>query len=423
MECPECGNKMFKNDDVWECSNCGCTYVKNNKDNLFSKINASNISNKINHYRENNETAGKIINGVENVAEQVSIQAKKEHAYIKSRNDNDSTALIDDNEFFISKVVLDRVDHIATKTRENKVKKEKDSKIKNENDSKIKNGKEFEKKLKELCGGTLPNDAFDERARKHGTLTGIAGSPPHNSDYKDIMREEFYSGTLKIEDMEKRLDELFDLDVKTLNLKINKKNEDTSVFKTQEDLNILFGEEYAEEFRMKDKTYRKEALFKDYGINTDEAYCFDCTIEERRSSTFSNTDRRNVDNAYVAVLDDYIAIIKESVWLKSNMGMRKVYFNNVTSIDYDTSGKLGLSSSLFIHTHSGEHVQLKFVSKDNVDEVQKRYEKFLNEKDVPTSVQINQETSNADELLKYAELFKQGLLTEEEFEAKKKELL
>jgi hypothetical protein len=31
--------------------------------------------------------------------------------------------------------------------------------------------------------------------------------------------------------------------------------------------------------------------------------------------------------------------------------------------------------------------------------------------------------SNADELLKYAELYEKGLLTKEEFEAKKKELL
>ena len=58
-----------------------------------------------------------------------------------------------------------------------------------------------------------------------------------------------------------------------------------------------------------------------------------------------------------------------------------------------------------------------------MDEVQQRYEKFINEKNVSNTVQINQETSNADELLKYAELYKQGLLSEEEFEAKKKELL
>lgn len=419
MKCPECGNKMFKNNNVWECSKCDCTYVINNDDNIFTKINADDISNKINDFRES-DNVGKIIKGIGTVAEQVSIQAKKEQAYIKTRNNEESTALLDDNEFFISKVVLDGVDHITAKTRENKVKKEKDSKVKNE--KKIQK-KEFEKKLKELCGGTLPNDAFDERATKHGTLTGIAGSPPHNSDYKDILRAEFKSGNLKIEDMETRLDELFDLDVKTLNSKINKKNEDTSVFKTQEDLNALFGDEYAEKFRRKDKNYRKEALFKDYGINTEGAYCFECDIEERRSSTFSNTDRRNVDRAYVALFDDHIVIIKESVWLKSDMGMRKVYFNNVTSIDYDTSGKLGLSSSLFIHMHSGEHVQLKYISKERVEEVQKRYENFINKKDIPNTVQINQETSNADELLKYAELYKQGLLTEEEFEAKKKELL
>ncbi|MBR2858203.1 SHOCT domain-containing protein [bacterium] len=283
--------------------------------------------------------------------------------------------------------------------------------------------KEFEIKLKELCGGTFPNDAFEERAREHGTLTGVGGTAPANTNYKKVLKAEFKAGTLKIEDMENRLDELFELDVQTLDLKIRMKNKDTSVFKTQEDLNNLFGEDYAEKFRRKDKEYRKEALFEDYGINTEEAYCFECAIEERKSSTFTNTDRRNVDNAYIALFDDYIAIIKESVWLKSNMGMRKVFFKTVSSVDYDTSGKLGLSSSLFIHMHSGEHVQLKFITEKDADEIQKRFENYLAEKDTPNTVQIKQETSNADELLKYAELYKQGILTEEEFEAKKKELL
>lgn len=580
--CPNCGHEML-NDNFAECPKCGFNLYSHNKKNnsLFSNINK------------------KLPKSIGDISEQITTQVKKEEAYIKSRLDDDSTALVDDNEFFISKTVLDGVDYITNKKQE--FEKGRTSKNENKNTTSVKvdnninqetkkpkkdistkqkidetnsnnlelfdlqetlintlplidnpseyeediikkyseysseerkellkdcwtitklaekhnikrqevekailtdeflekdligvfkvnpnnirslkilyrkplteiqqpqdnkqlkketldetkeepiqefkindnkkqkesrkkglfgrnssEKKEFEKKLEELCGGILSNDAFDKKAREHGTLTGIGGTPPANTNYKKILKAEFKAGTLKVDDVENRLDELFDLDVDQLERKVRMKKEDTSVFKTQEDLNNRFGEEYAEKFRRKDKEYREGALFEEYGINTEEAYCFECTIEERRSSTFSNTDRRNVDTAYVALFDDYIAIIKESVFLKSNMGIRKVYFNNVTSIDYDTSGKLGLSSSLFLNMHSGEHVQLKFISKETVDEVQQRYEKFINEKNVSNTVQINQETSNADELLKYAELYKQGLLSEEEFEAKKKELL
>ena len=227
--------------------------------------------------------------------------------------------------------------------------------------------------------------------------------------------------------MESRLDELLDLDTRLIKRYMLDEKYDTSIIKTEEDFHKFLDEEYdeetAEKVKMKNKEYRKGALFKKYGIDTEEAYCFECVIEERRASTFSNDSRRNVDDAYVALYDEYVTIIKESYWLKSDMGMRRVYFNNVASIDYDTSGKIGMSSSLFIHMNSGEYVHLKFISKENVDEIHKRYENFINKKDIPNTVQINQETSNADELLKYAELYKQGLLTEEEFEAKKKELL
>ncbi len=78
---------------------------------------------------------------------------------------------------------------------------------------------------------------------------------------------------------------------------------------------------------------------------------------------------------------------------------------------------------MFIHLKSAESVQLKWLSEKDVAEVQTRFEDYMAQKDTPNTVQIKQETSNADELLKYAELYKQGLLTEEEFETKKKELL
>ena len=460
MECPKCGKRMKRKSKVWECPSCGYNFVKNSNDNLFTDMKDGIISNKINDYRQSNDKIGKVMDSVGNMGEQVSIQAKKEEAYIKSRLNDDSTALVDEDELFISKVVFDGVDYISGKRQEFQQEKVSESQNKSnttvntDDETKQENNntstkankdsnkkkqqkrggvglfnmkspeqKEFDEKLKYYVGGTLRSDYYMAKMKEHNV--GIFDNT--DTYTKDILKAEFKNDKLAVEDIENRLDELMQLDTRPIKEYMLDKGYDTSLIKTEEDFHKFLAQEYDEDIvekvKMKDKEYRKGALYKKYGIDTDEAYCFECTIEERRSSTFSNTDRRNVDTAYVALFDDYIAIIKESVWLKSDMGMRKVYFNNVTSIDYDTSGKLGLSSSLFLNMHSGEHVQLKFISKETVDEVQQRYEKFINEKNVSNTVQINQETSNADELLKYAELYKQGLLSEEEFEAKKKELL
>lgn len=49
------------------------------------------------------------------------------------------------------------------------------------------------------------------------------------------------------------------------------------------------------------------------------------------------------------------------------MESRKIYFENITSIDYDKRGKLHLSNSVMINTKTIERpIQLKFVSEKNI---------------------------------------------------------
>ena len=103
------------------------------------------------------------------------------------------------------------------------------------------------------------------------------------------------------------------------------------------------------------------------------------------------------------------------------MGTRKLFFDNITSIDFDARGRLHASSSVILNTKSAEHVQLKFVTRNQFDLMNNAFESY-HEK---THNQQNniQTVSAADELLKYAELYEKGLLTKEEFDLKKSELL
>ena len=163
-----------------------------------------------------------------------------------------------------------------------------------------------------------------------------------------------------------------------------------------------------------------------FGVSLTNKQWFECSIEEVKYSTFNNHAQRNIDTAYVIINEDNFEIIKESVWLKVNMGSRKLFFYNITSIDYDARGLFHASSSVIINTKSAEHVQLKFVSKENFDLMNNAFESYLQKTHEPQTQQIQQHittTSDADELLKYAELYEKGLLTKEEFETKKHQIL
>lgn len=179
--------------------------------------------------------------------------------------------------------------------------------------------------------------------------------------------------------------------------------------------------------KRKDNELAKKTEFEEkFGVDLTDKVWFKCTIEEIKFSTFTNERRRNVDYAYVIINEDNFEIIKESVWLKSNMGTRKLYFYNIASIDFDARGKLHASSSVIINTKSAEHVQLKFVTRDKFDLMNNAFESYIEKTHKPQqAVPIQQisTTSSADELLKYAELYEKGLLTKEEFDMKKSELL
>lgn len=96
-----------------------------------------------------------------------------------------------------------------------------------------------------------------------------------------------------------------------------------------------------------------------------------------------------------------------------------ISFKNITSItDKVLNIELKMSGDNSINIRSEDYFGKKFLS-----ELLEKYNNFNNGSDVTDNNASHNDTSNTDELLKYADLYKQGLLSEEEFEAKKKELL
>ena len=91
-----------------------------------------------------------------------------------------------------------------------------------------------------------------------------------------------------------------------------------------------------------------------------------------------------------------------------------ISFKNITSItDKVANIELKMSGDNSINIMSIDYFGKKFLS-----ELLEKYNSFNNGSDVTDNNVSHNDTSNADELLKYAELYKQGLL----IEAKKKML-
>lgn len=168
---------------------------------------------------------------------------------------------------------------------------------------------------------------------------------------------------------------------------------------------------------LSDKTKK---LLEKYGL-TGSNHFFECTIEEMRYTTFSNTNQRNVQHGFVGVYDDKLVIAKQGVFIKSDLGSRVVYFKNIASIDYDEKGIFGLSRNLIINMKSNEHVQLKNINNQDSLIVVDTFNKFM---EMGGEVPTVEKTSNLmDELLKAKELLDANLLTREEFEKLKQKLL
>lgn len=171
-----------------------------------------------------------------------------------------------------------------------------------------------------------------------------------------------------------------------------------------------------------EKLEKEMKLEEKFGVQFQNRTWFECTIEEMRFSTVTNVNNRDVQHAYVFVEPTFLEIIKESVFLKSKMGARKIYFENIAGIDYDSRGKLHLTNNLIINLKSSEHIQLKNISENWAQHITDKYEEYLVNKN-SNNAPSRESGNNVDDLMKYAELLERGLITKEEFDIKKAEIM
>ncbi|WP_304103066.1 SHOCT domain-containing protein [Methanobrevibacter ruminantium] len=164
-----------------------------------------------------------------------------------------------------------------------------------------------------------------------------------------------------------------------------------------------------------------EGLSKNESV-VETFYEFQCSLDEERTNWMGEriSERRD---ATVRVFKDRLVINKTGVFIKSDLGSRTIYFQDISSIDFDKAGIFHITSSIKIILRGGEYVTLLYCDEEKYAVLNGEWANYKENLMNPQPNQSNPEMTNVDELLKYADLYERGFLTQEEFEQKKKELL
>lgn len=144
-------------------------------------------------------------------------------------------------------------------------------------------------------------------------------------------------------------------------------------------------------------------------------YDFKCRILEIRRN-WRGSDNEYINSAYVTIHEDNIELRKTGLVIKSDLGTTNFYYKDISSLTYDNPGLFHTTSNINILLYSGEKFVLQKVKVDDYEKIHEKWETF---KKKPQKTNLD----SSDSLLKYAELYKDGLLTDEEFNEIKQKLI
>lgn len=323
--------------------------------------------------------------------------------------------------------------------------------------------KACENKIKELCGGFTPSDYFTEKAYSYKYEKN-----PTNNNEKAILKDECLNKTLALEDIEKRLDELLHMDCNALNSKIRQKyHRNTSEFKTQKDIDNFLGPSYyikyhekLEHKRLKYESEMKKNKQKELEIYTKYNIYQGVTVnvilpeKEIKLKYIDNSLSRGVATKYfgligLAIQDEIqqeevnrtistqMLVVDNGIVFRNAQKDGKdlrIPYESIISVEPHVNNNLKiilLENQIiymgFVVVAIWDAVKIQNLINDQFMEIvnQNARGREFEEKgwDEISQNEPTNKVSDADEILKYVELYEHGYLTKEEFEMEKSKIL
>lgn len=278
---------------------------------------------------------------------------------------------------------LNKAKELDEKQREYFEKEKEKNEIKKQEKERIKDGEDIIKRI--MGSNMMRNVQFNNQIINQGVSTFKINSVWGKVNKQ--IKKELHEGTVELRDIPERINQ------------------------------ILAQYANPEKIEKKNKKIQRELVKA--GVEDRD---FSCVLYEERRSGFNNK-KENLVKGFCYVNEDKLVIKKLSFFKSRDLGDKVIPYGNINAIDYDKQ-VVGRTSGIVISVSGFKPIVLQGASDENfqlLNDAWLNFNKKSNES-VQKIVETNTLT-NADELLKYAELYEKGLLTDEEFAAMKKKII
>lgn len=278
---------------------------------------------------------------------------------------------------------LNKAKELDEKQREYFEKEKEKNEIKKQEKERIKDGEDIIKRI--MGSNMMRNVQFNNQIINQGVSTFKINSVWGKVNKQ--IKKELHEGTVELRDIPERINQ------------------------------ILAQYANPEKIEKKNKKIQRELVKA--GVEDRD---FSCVLYEERRSGFNNK-KENLVKGFCYVNEDKLVIKKLSFFKSRDLGDKVIPYGNINAIDYDKQ-VVGRTSGIVISVSGFKPIVLQGVTDENfqlLNDAWLNFNKKSNES-VQKIVETNTLT-NADELLKYAELYEKGLLTDEEFAAMKKKII
>lgn len=283
---------------------------------------------------------------------------------------------------FLNKA-LNKAKELDEKQREYFEKEKEKNEIKKQEKERIKDGEDIIKRI--MGSNMMRNVQFNNQIINQGVSTFKINSVWGKVNKQ--IKKELHEGTVELRDIPERINQ------------------------------ILAQYANPEKIEKKNKKIQRELVKA--GVEDRD---FSCVLYEERRSGFNNK-KENLVKGFCYVNEDKLVIKKLSFFKSRDLGNKVIPYGNINAIDYDKQ-VVGRTSGIVISVSGFKPIVLQGATDENfqlLNDAWLNFNKKSNES-VQKIVETNTLT-NADELLKYAELYEKGLLTDEEFAAMKKKII
>lgn len=278
---------------------------------------------------------------------------------------------------------LNKAKELDEKQREYFEKEKEKNEIKKQEKERIKDGEDIIKRI--MGSNMMRNVQFNNQIINQGVSTFKINSVWGKVNKQ--IKKELHEGTVELRDIPERINQ------------------------------ILAQYANPEKIEKKNKKIQRELVKA--GVEDRD---FSCVLYESRRSGFNNK-KENLVKGFCYVNEDKLVIKKLSFFKSRDLGDKVIPYGNINAIDYDKQ-VVGRTSGIVISVSGFKPIVLQGATDENfqlLNDAWLNFNKKSNES-VQKIVETNTLT-NADELLKYAELYEKGLLTDEEFAAMKKKII